>query len=143
MTLPTDPDQSPRAGTVRLMRNRAEDIEFTVHLGLGEWWCERVVTVTDKTIDVGDLLRRIARRETGVTQVDQPTGQIIYKRKRGVRRIVGEWYTAAGLSEYEDGGTDFLLLLPSPEGKYHEVEEAQVATLRVEVTAFVDNGRDP
>lgn len=68
-------------------------LEFKVYIELGDWWSHRYVLVTDATVDVADLLRRIARGETSVTAVEQSVGRIIYDGDGPQERIVGEWST--------------------------------------------------
>lgn len=74
--------------------------ECDVYLGAGNWQCRRTVEVTDSSADIADLFRRILRGETGVTEPDQPAGQIcITENKR--QYVVASWHTVKSLGSVD------------------------------------------
>ena len=124
---------------IRIKLNEDGRPEFWVRLEVGDWISERIVTVTDDNIDVADLIRRIARGDTGVTEVDRPQGQIVYDEPRGRRLIVGEWHT-----HESEWGHDSVVTFafPSERGTMPDVEvdAGEVDTVQFEVEQYQDEG---
>lgn len=106
----------------------AEQVEFYLDISAGDWSTTRELVVTDLSIDIADLLRRIAQGEFSITQPEVIESAIMLK--EGEREYVVAFWRDNGDScghaevdaihaQGEDGEVDVMQY--DPEGLKIEV----------------------
>jgi hypothetical protein len=126
-------EQMPVQEQPRVLRVETEpDGTLQIHITITFWTLrERVVTITDPTVDVAAVLRAIAEGTTGITDQKELSGKLLIQ--EGVqRREVGDW---ACQGVCDEDVTQLIQTLPGvEEGEEHELyddDALEVAVTRV------------
>ena len=82
----------PQPGALALRVNDKGEPEFEVEISSGSWRSCRTITVTDATIDIGDIIRAIAGRKTEVTEIEKRFGVLNWREDERIS-AVGRWAT--------------------------------------------------